>query len=311
MPRSVAALEPVAVRLARSLAEDLASVKEFDFYSMFAMRLTARFFGELVGMTGPEELEVAQVISELQPMFLLQKSVSELNAADTAARGYISLMERVADRSRVPGQNTLLDTMAKELAAIEVSSDPERGGMVPQSLGLMLASNLLDGFHTAAVAASSTLYLLLKHPEAKVAVREDPSLARAAVHESLRLLSPLTVTQRFALKDLEYTGVRIPEGTPIVMLWAVGNRDPAAFSDPDEFRLTRHHRHETTFGGGIHVCPGRYVADMIAQVTIRELCRERWDLVFGSGDVEWIDRSIMCQVGVLPVVLRDTGGATA
>lgn len=305
MPVSVAALEPVAVRVAAELARELSGPNGFDFCSKFAARLCARFFGELIGMTPAEEQRVMELMAELSPMFLLQKSVSELRAADAAAWDYMELIAEVADRTGKAGDNALLKTMAEELSALRVESDSERAGMVPDSVGLLLASNLLDGFHTAAVAASSTVYLLLMHPVEWARVRDDPTLTRAAVHEALRLLSPLTITQRFALSEVEYAGVRIPAGTSIVMLWAVGNRDPAAFPDPDRFLMTRNYRHESTFGGGVHLCPGRYVADMIVRVTIRELCREQWHMSLDTDDVEWVGRSMLCQLASLPVALTE------
>jgi cytochrome P450 len=305
MPVSVAALEPLAVRIAAELARELSELEGFDFCSRFAAQLCGRFFGELIGMTPAEERRVIELMAELGPMFLLQKSVSELRAADAAARAYMDLIAAVADRSCEAGENMLLKTMAKELSMLRVKSDPTRAGMVPDSVGLLLASNLLDGFHTAAVAASSAVYLLLMHPAERACVRDDLSLTRAAVHEALRLLSPLTITQRFTLSEIEYAGVRVPAGTSIVMLWAVGNRDPAAFPDPDRFLLTRNHRHETTFGGGVHVCPGRYVADMLARVTIREICRKPWHMSLATSGVEWVERSMLCQLASLPVALRD------
>lgn len=33
------------------------------------------------------------------------------------------------------------------------------------------------------------------------------------------------------------------------------------------------------------------LADMIPQATIREVCRERWQVSLGEREVEWIDRS--------------------
>jgi cytochrome P450 len=309
MPLSVAAMEPLATRLAAELARELSGVGQFDFCSQYAGRLAARFFGELIGMTAAEEVRVAALMAELGPMFLLEKSVAELCVADQAARAYMELIEAVAARTCKAGTHALLNTMAGELATLQVAGDSERAGLVPESLGLLLASNLLDGFHTAAVAASSTAYLLLMHPEERTRVRDDPALTRTAVHEALRLLSPLTVTQRFALGEVEYAGVRIPAGTPIVMLWAVGNRDPAAFPEPDRFLLTRHHRHETTFGAGVHVCPGRYVADMMARVTIREVCGEPWRMSLDTSGVEWVERSILCQLVSLPVTLTATAGS--
>jgi len=52
------------------------------------------------------------------------------------------------------------------------------------------------------------------------------------------------------------------------MLWAAGNRDPDAFERPNSFDLFRRNQADTTFGGGVHICPGRYVVRMLAQVVL-------------------------------------------
>jgi cytochrome P450 len=44
---------------------------------------------------------------------------------------------------------------------------------------------------------------------------------------------------RIATEDVELAGVRIPAGTIVLANTAAANRDPAAFSDPDRFDITR------------------------------------------------------------------------
>jgi hypothetical protein len=53
--------------------------------------------------------------------------------------------------------------------------------------------------------------------------------------------------------DVELWGVRIPPGTSSSCIL---ERDPAEFTDPDEFRLNRGLRNEVAFGMGIHYCLG-------------------------------------------------------
>jgi cytochrome P450 len=311
MPRAVAELEPAAERIAAELAAELAGCTAFDFARAFSARLAACFFGQLIGMTMQEMLESADCMHRLNSMFLRDKTEKELISADLAAEDFIELISRVTDRTLALGDNAIVEQMARELKAIPVKSDPELGGMVPESLGLMLASNLMDGFHTAGVGACNAVYMLLKHPAERAKVEADADMARGAVHEALRLLSPLTITQRYALSEFEYAGVRIPHHTIVIMLWAVGNRDPAVFSDPNTFSVTRSHRLESTFGGGAHLCPGRYVADMIAQVAVRETLRHSWKLGNGNPEAAFAPRSILCQLTALPISVSGIAGSSA
>ena len=298
MPRSVAHLEPVAARIAAEVAGELSAADEFEFCETFAAPLAARFFGEFLGMTSAEIDQVAQHIYDLSPMFLRDKSAAELTAADRASRAYIDLIISVVERGLSSNRRSLFHEMATELAAIQLPSDPNSHGIVPSSLGLLLAANLMDAFHTAGVAAATTVFMLLMHPHYCEKVRADKTLVRPAVHEALRLLSPLTVTLKVALHPIEFGGVRIPADTPIVMLWAVGNRDPSCFETPNDYKLERSHRFESTFGGGAHICPGRFVADMVSQVTVREVLKHDWTL---AAHPEFIGRSILSQVRSLRI----------
>lgn len=298
MPRTVAQLELTAARIAAELAAELCTADEFEFCEDFAAKLAARLFGTFLGMTPEEMVQVARHIHALGPMFLRDKNAEELMAADRASRAYIDLVMSVVNRALSSDTPSLFHEMAAELAAIELPSDPHSHGIVPTSLGVLLASNMMDAFHTSGVAASSAVFMLLMHPEYREKVRADESLVRPAVHEALRLLSPLTITLKFALQRIEYDGVRIPANTPIVMLWAVGNRDPLCFDRPNTYIIERNHRFESTFGGGAHICPGRYVADMVSQVTVREVLKHNWEL---TSLPEFIDRSILSQVRSLRI----------
>lgn len=301
MPRSVAALEPLAQRIVRDIIRGLPTDRHVDFTTEFAGRLTARFFGRLLGMQRPEEARIVELMSDITPMFFFGKTADELKGADQAAAEYIDLVIKAVHRTLAAGDNELVNTMAAELAQLDFDCEPERAGLVPDSIGLMMASNLIDAFHTAAIAATSSIYILSAHPNELATVRAQPTLARAAVSEALRLLSPLTVTQRYALDDLEYADVRIPAGAQVIMLWAVGNRDPQAFADPSLFSLTRPRRNESTFGGGVHICPGRYVASMIAETVVKEICASDTRLSVAVDRCEWANRSVLCQLVSMPV----------
>jgi cytochrome P450 len=160
---------------------------------------------------------------------------------------------------------------------------------------------MMDAFHTSGVAASASAFMLLMHPACLDKVRSDNTLIRPAVHEALRLLSPLTVTLKIARQELEFGGVHIPKNTPVVMLWAVGNRDPSVFADPDRYIIERNHGFESTFGGGVHICPGRYVADMISQVALREVLKHPWQLNQEALPPSFIGRSILSQLRSLKI----------
>lgn len=304
MPQVVAKLAPQARAIVADLVAESAGRREVDFEFDFAERLTSRFWGSLLGMTDAEQDEVVEVVRAISPMFYFKKEYEELVSADQAAARYLEIVAGAVLRTRAAGGNPLVDAMAEELEALDIADDPDVGGVMPENVGMMLAANLIDGFHTGALAAANTIYALLRHPEALAQVRADPGLVPAAVFEGLRLEPPVIVTQRYALRDIEHDGARIPAGTPIVMLWGASNRDPDAFPDPEAFRLDRPLRGDSTFGGGGHICPGRNVARMFAQVVVEALVQPDVDLTLTDGPYEWLERSTMRQLRAMPLVIE-------
>jgi len=105
-----------------------------------------------------------------------------------------------------------------------------------------------------------TLTALLTHPDVLDAVREDRSLLRAAVEESLRWAPTDPMFSRFATSDTEIAGVSVPEGSVVHLCLGAANRDPARWERPDEYDITRPPTSAMGFGSGPHICLGMHVA---------------------------------------------------
>jgi len=80
-------------------------------------------------------------------------------------------------------------------------------------------------------------------------------------------------TNRTTLADIDIAGTTIPQGSPLALMLAAGNRDPGRFPDPDRFDPDRADNAHLGFGGGIHYCFGAPLARTEAQVALPELAR--------------------------------------
>jgi cytochrome P450 len=303
-PRPVAGMESLARKTALGIVEDLPFDGEADLVADVAEKLTSRFFGAVLGMTAEEISLTASAISAMTPFLRSERHDEDLADADRAAAAYRALVERATLRSLARGGHPILEAMAADLARLAFPDDPVFAGVVPRTLGAYLAGNLFDAFHTAALAATNTLEILLRHPEAFDAVRRAPDLAAAAVAEALRLEPPVIFLKRWLLDDVVYGGATIPRARAVVMLWAAGNHDPAAFPDPERFDLARPRQGLTTFGGGGHICPGRHVAGMLARVMLETLLERDVELARIDGPDSWIEGHMMSQLRALPVRVR-------
>jgi cytochrome P450 len=112
------------------------------------------------------------------------------------------------------------------------------------------------------------LHLLAERPDLWRRLREDRTLTAAFVEETLRYASPVQRMPRTTRRPVEIAGVPIAQGEPVVLFFGAANRDPAAFADPDDFRLDRDPREHVAFGSGIHFCVGATLARTEARVAL-------------------------------------------
>ncbi len=139
---------------------------------------------------------------------------------------------------------------------------------------------------------------LLTQPGQYERVREDPSLVKGLIEETLRYWGPVDymTTPRIALADLELAGTRVCAGEQLSIGLASANRDPARFANPDVFDVTRPdaQRH-LAFGKGIHVCIGAPLARLEAELAFTTLLRRYPSLqLAGSADaLRWSTRAGM------------------
>lgn len=88
------------------------------------------------------------------------------------------------------------------------------------------------------------------------------------------------------------------------MLWAAGNRDPEAYPNPDAYDLSRSQRGATTFGGGVRMCMGRSVAQLLIE-TVIDAVTARGVTVELTGDrYSLLPMSLMRQFDAMPVSIR-------
>ncbi len=116
-----------------------------------------------------------------------------------------------------------------------------------------------------------TLAALLRRPARLQAVRDDRNLLKAAIEESVRWAPTDPMFSRWVTEDVDFFGVRLPEGSVMHICLAAANRDPQRWDHPDEFDLARPIRPHLAFGSGPHVCIGQHVARAEMSVAIAAL----------------------------------------
>ena len=297
MPKAVEQLAAIVDPIVAGLVDELADSGELDLFTGFALRLTGCFWGHVLGLNRDEREQTVAAIEALTPLFFITRTAAEIIAVERAMAGYLSVFSAAIARATSNGSSPMLQSMKDDFDALEVTHKP-------REWGIWVAANVIDGLHTAALACVNVVYSLLRTPQALAAACADPTLLPGALTEGLRTLAPVIVTNRLALADFEYEGLQIPAGTGIALIWAAGNRDPAAFDDPNSYDLRRKASTSMTFGGGVHICPGRYVGSMLALAALRALVNQRVEIALCDEQPRWLARSFMRQADRVAVTIR-------
>lgn len=93
-------------------------------------------------------------------------------------------------------------------------------------------------------------------------LKANPQDIDNAVLEILRLHDLLITNRRRTTCPVTLHGIYIPKDARITINWRSANRDPKAFHQADSFELHRSQANNLIYGHGIHVCPGKPLAQL-------------------------------------------------
>jgi len=176
-------------------------------------------------------------------------------------------IERVTAMHREMGLdmvNTMLEIrenprpgIVNGLLQMRIDGEPAPDLEILGNLGLVLGG----GFDTTTALTAHSLEWLSDHPdERELLQRNLDTLLDPATEEFLRFFTPAPGDGRTFSDDVEIDGNHFKEGERLWISWAMANRDPAVFADPDEIVLDRKGNRHFSFGIGVHRCVGSNVA---------------------------------------------------
>lgn len=242
-----------------------------------------------------EELEsFAAAIAEIQ-QFIVKKvvqpylmpwySISGQNKKyqDIRIKADQIVLDYVEKRRKDPGKESDI------LQMILTTPFKDTGNLMSdETVKVEILQLLVAGNETSTTAAAWAFYLLAKHPEHIVKIREeiervfgDATVNYSSLHqltytiavldESMRIRPPFWMIDREALQDDEFNGIKIPAGTTVVPYIYGVHHNAAVWKDPEKFDPARfdseqtekmHHFAHIPFGGGPRVCIGQNMAKM-------------------------------------------------
>jgi pimeloyl-[acyl-carrier protein] synthase len=160
---------------------------------------------------------------------------------------------------------------------------------------------LVAGHETTVNLLSGGLLELIRHPDQMERMRNDPSVLRTATEEMTRYVSPVQLTGRAALEDIDCGPVTIKKGEFMMLLLASANRDPEVFKDPEKFDVGRQENPHVGFGFGIHHCLGASLARLETQTAIPRLLAKAKHIELATDRLSYRDNIMLRGLNEMPV----------
>lgn len=274
----IAPMEGVITELSNHLVDVFEADGRADLVARFSNPLPVAVIADILGVPRSDGDNFCRMAND--GARLLMSGQLPIDEWVKAAEGFVAMQHYLAaligERKSRPADD-LLTTL------IEAATDP--GGQLDLAKAVSYATTFFFAGHkTTTDLIGNAVCLLLQHPAELAALVNDPSLAAAAVEETLRRDCPVPGTARVANEDVTIGDVKIPKDARILLLLGSANHDERVFEDPSRFALHRHDSSEHIgFGRGVHFCLGAPLARLQGQVALRVLTRRLRSLRFANA----------------------------
>lgn len=301
-PRAVAALRERVRDTAEALLDDMAGTGGTDVVDVvqrYCSQLPVTVISDVLGVPERERARVLEFGEAAAPSLDVGLSWPQYRSVDGGLESFNEwLTGHLAELRRNPGD----DLMSQLIRTAE--GTPESGPLLDDRelravAGLVLAA----GFETTVNLLGNGIRMLMDAPDQLALLRDDPQLWPNAVEEILRLDSPVQLSARVALRDVDVAGTPVRRDEMVAIYLAAANRDPAVFPDPHRFDVTRDNagRH-LAFSGGRHFCLGAALARAEGEVGLRAFF-ERFPQARPAGAGQRRDTRVLRGWSNLPVTL--------
>lgn len=247
-PRALKDVEKIIRARASALVAEVARRDSFDAVADFAEVFPLQVVGELIGV--PEDSR----------SHLLRWANGAFNAFGPPNERTAAGLQAIAEQFEYIRTIVTREQLAPGSMGAALYEAADAGVISEEDCLPLLSAYLTAGMDTTVNALAAMIHLFGVHPEQWRQLVEAPAFAPSAVNEVLRLEAPALMFSRVAARDVEIGGVHIGEDERVAVVYASANRDERQYPDPDRFDVRRNPAGHLTFGAGLHVCAGQFLA---------------------------------------------------
>ncbi|WP_404407635.1 cytochrome P450 [Pseudidiomarina marina] len=139
---------------------------------------------------------------------------------------------------------------------------------------------------TIAAAIGSIVGFLAQNPVVQKQLREAPMHIDHAINEILRLDAPLLTNRRRTTCPVNFGDMSYEADTTVTIDWRAANNDPKVFVEPQQFKWDRDPHLNLLYGAGVHVCPGKPLAQLELGLFTRSLLNKFETIQLGGQPFE-------------------------
>jgi len=267
-PKAIGDLEKRARQLTIELIESFVAKGECEFYGDFALHMPIGIFMSLVALPDSDRTTLLRLANTV----VRSSDMNEVQQAFAATWEYLA--HKIAARHAHPGSD-MISALANGSAFGRPLTQEEMLGMGSVAL--------FGGLDTVAATLTFVAHFLANSPQHRQQIISDPAIIPRAVEELLRRFSVANLARTVA-QDLEYKGIRMKKGDPILVPSVLGSLDDRRFADAltVDFERKDSNKH-LTFGSGAHRCIGSLLARTELKVFLEEWLKRIPDFTVTPG----------------------------
>ncbi|MFD6624405.1 cytochrome P450 [Streptomyces diastaticus] len=264
--RSARELERQVRATARTLVRTAVQSGGCDFVHDVAARLTMSVLGRLLGV--PKQ-DCEDLLGWMSQSFEAGRPL----ATHPEFMGFLA--ELMDECAQDPG-----DDMVSRL----VTGTLDGRRLSPAEV-LLNCENIIGAAENSGLSLAGGVLAFARRPDQWALLVRNREHLPNAVNEILRWTSSATHSMRTATTEVTLGGRTVAAGERVVLWLPSANRDEEAFTDPDEFRVTRRPNRHLSFGAGPHACIGGALARVQSTALLSELLDTgRWFEPIGPAE---------------------------
>ncbi|MDH4561315.1 MULTISPECIES: cytochrome P450 [unclassified Pseudomonas] len=284
-PEGIKGLESEFTRQAEVIVDEMLRRQVVDGVQELAANYILKIFPDIIGLPSEGREKI------------LKFGLAAFNGAGPRNEILTKSIVEAEDAFAWMDKNATRETVSSGGMASKIYQLEKDGVINKEEADLLVLTLLGAGFDTTMTGIGNTLHALSQDPEQWDALREDPSLVKAAFEESLRFDPPPRMLGRLVMSDTELEGMPLKQGDVVGVFLKAAGRDESRWDQPGKFDVRRRGPH-LGFGVGVHSCAGQLLARVEFECLFRVLLQKVKRIELAGNPVRLINNNIQGWVNV-------------